>query len=60
MQISDFMLTTFTIKCLQNLINHRTMNNVQDKHPTYNAEQLCNLDKRDRYLSFLMLSGDKK
>lgn len=23
MQISNFMLTTFTIKCLQNLINHR-------------------------------------
>lgn len=36
------------------------MNNIQDKHPTNNAEQLCNLDKRDRYLSFPMLSGAKK
>jgi len=36
------------------------MANIIDKHPADIAEQLTNLDKRDRNLSFLMLSGDKK
>jgi magnesium transporter len=36
------------------------MVNIIDKHPADVAEQLTNLDKRDRNLSFLMLSGDKK
>lgn len=36
------------------------MTNIQDKHPADIAEQLSNLDKKDRNLSFLMLSSEKK
>ena len=36
------------------------MANIIDKHPADIAEQFTNLNKKDRNLSFLMLSGDKK
>ncbi len=36
------------------------MTNIIDKHPADIAEQLSNLDKKERNLSFLMLSSDKK
>ena len=36
------------------------MINIQDKHPADIAEQLASLTKKDRNLSFLMLTGQKK
>jgi magnesium transporter len=36
------------------------MAHIIDKHPADIAEQFTNLNKKDRNLSFLMLSGDKK
>jgi magnesium transporter len=36
------------------------MTNFSDKHPADIAEQLVELDTKDRNLSFLMLSGEKK
>lgn len=36
------------------------MTSIQDKHPADIAEQLSGLDKKDRNVSFLMLSGIKK
>ena len=36
------------------------MVNISDKHPADVAEHFCTLDKKERNLSFLMLSGDKK
>lgn len=36
------------------------MNGIQDKHPADIAEQLSALDRKDRNVSFLMLSGVKK
>lgn len=36
------------------------MVNISDKHPADIAEHFCTLDKKERNLSFLMLSGDKK
>jgi magnesium transporter len=36
------------------------MGNISDKHPADIAEHLSILDKKERNLSFLMLSGDKK
>lgn len=34
--------------------------NIQDKHPADIAEQIATLDRKDRLLSFLLLSGQKK
>ena len=36
------------------------MTSFQDKHPADIAEQLSNLDRKERNISFLLLSGDKK
>ena len=36
------------------------MNNIQDNHPADIAEQLSSLDKKERNISFLMLSSNRK